>query len=228
MQASNKLPHTNTEGNEKGKEKETEQKETETVPLERVICPICLEVCKEPKSLGCCMGVFCAKCIRQYVEDGAKPCPICRKSLSLTPDDIDRLPINFVIAELIYKMTDKQDRSAIPPCDECDDVTTAACETCGKCLCDLHAKAHIKAKATANHKLVGPEKAHELRRMTCTLQKESKEKEEEHQNEIELNRFRTCRRCRQSFTIITNNDKACRYHPDVRFLFLISSFSCFE
>jgi hypothetical protein len=70
------------------------------------------------------------------------------------------------------------------------------------------------------------------------LQKEMKEKEKQHQreveakekeenrlNDVELNKERTCWRCGQSFTIATNNDRACRYHSDVRFLFLIFPFN---
>ncbi|XP_022337744.2 uncharacterized protein LOC111133561 [Crassostrea virginica] len=118
-----------------------------------IVCPICFEVYREPKSLPNCLHTFCKSCIKSYsvtsVNKNSKntfECPVCRACYHDVGDCdtwVDSLPNNHLIISLIDqgKMEKKElycdscirlekSQPAVSWCPECCDYL---CENCVKC-----------------------------------------------------------------------------------------------
>ena len=117
---------------------------------ELLICCICNETLKEPRTLGC-FHSFCKKCLGEYVESQRKKsekdhkhlfdCPLCRTQFQLKQgESVDQIRPCFFINNLL-EMLSIQDRALQVQCDVCKSNVPAAsrcieCERylCGNCL----------------------------------------------------------------------------------------------
>ena len=111
-----------------------------------LICKICFETYKNPKSLAC-LHVFCEECLVKHREAEMDlnssyryayyyysrthvSCPICRKKTELPPGGIKRLPDNFLVSSLndiIERRTTDRNKESGPVCEICNHVTGSAC-----------------------------------------------------------------------------------------------------
>ena len=69
-----------------------------------VLCPICLELIDDPRSLPC-LHTFCLKCIKRHYVDKLSGddvvCPVCRKEFQIPRKGLDELVHNFFIQSLV-------------------------------------------------------------------------------------------------------------------------------
>lgn len=125
-------------------------------------CPICLELYRDPRTLGC-GHKYCRLCIKDYM------CPICAYNLGLT----SKPPNNFKLhnsVEAFKAITPKarreslqQDEGAekgktdVVPCEQCLDEPQPAVKTCLICeasLCQAHLSKHNARAFHQEHILV--------------------------------------------------------------------------
>ena len=128
-------------------------------------CPICLEVCENPKSLPCLHG-FCLKCLEQHYRYNCPgdevPCPVCRKKFSIPLDGARGLQHHFFMQHLVDAMNVSYRKPAGQvPCDVClgleqsggnSDMPPATmyCIDCGQALCENCSRPHRKWKGGAH------------------------------------------------------------------------------
>ncbi|XP_060753844.1 tripartite motif-containing protein 16-like [Neoarius graeffei] len=142
------------------------------------ICPVCLDVLKDPVTIHCGHN-FCKVCINGFwdPEDvkGIYSCPQCRETF--TPRPV--LHRNNMLAEVVEKLKKTELQAASPahcyagPGDvECDSCIGRKCKATNSCLvckvsyCEDHLKPHYQSPAFKKHKLV--EACAELQEMICS------------------------------------------------------------
>lgn len=78
-------------------------KMSEAVVEDYLTCPVCLEMFREPVSLGCHHS-FCSSCLQNYWDQNhCRTCPVCRRESSK-----DLTVINFALKELCISFSEKQ------------------------------------------------------------------------------------------------------------------------
>jgi len=97
-------------------------------------CPICLDICDNPKSLPC-LHAFCLKCLQKLCIDkspGARvSCPKCRKKFQIPPDGVDGFPHHFIVQQLV-EVTHQRGNS----CDKHkDEEVKLYCRDCDENIC---------------------------------------------------------------------------------------------
>ena len=135
-----------------------------------LICKICQEPFKEPKTLSC-LHTFCCACVQQqYDADTSRPtrytlytrsvtCPTCRKRTELPAGGVRRLPDNFLVSNLTDVLA-KRCVSKVPPCEICLTVRPRSNDACSKCLdcdkllCRACVDLHATTKVTQDHSLI--------------------------------------------------------------------------
>ncbi|XP_070189848.1 serine-rich adhesin for platelets-like isoform X1 [Littorina saxatilis] len=135
-----------------------------------LICKICLEPFKEPKTLSC-LHTFCCACVQQqYDTESNRPtrytlytrnvtCPLCRKKTDLPTGGVRRLPDNFLVSNLTDVLA-KRCVSKVPPCEICHTVRARSNDACSKCLdcdkllCRACVELHSTTKVTQGHSLI--------------------------------------------------------------------------
>ncbi|XP_060085799.1 tripartite motif-containing protein 59-like [Ylistrum balloti] len=166
---------------------------------EELSCLICLELYDDPVSLPC-QHNFCRKCIHSHSQQesdlqlrvrGCQPrlfqCPACRKSAELTDEDIDNLPKNFVLQNIILKLQSgksaKNNEDVVideTDCKHHNKPLMVYCNTCeeGMCIDCLpiqnhkdHSIVHFKEKV----KMYQEEVKHTLLPQVMELQRSLKE-----------------------------------------------------
>ncbi|XP_032065400.1 E3 ubiquitin/ISG15 ligase TRIM25-like isoform X2 [Thamnophis elegans] len=133
---------------------------------DNIVCPVCLEVFKDPVTTACGHN-FCMSCLQVYWEHlaliGEQPyCPQCREPFSSTP----QLRKNITLGEIAMRFAqeetqDPQNLSGFKnvPCDFCFSQKLKAVKSCLQCiasLCDNHIQSHYTDKIFKNHQLVEP------------------------------------------------------------------------
>ncbi len=134
---------------------------------EFLVCKICLECYKTPKSLNC-LHTFCECCIESHVMSESTykkysdyrefTCPLCRKRTQLPIGGVKKLPDNFLVSSLT-EMVNRQKPSKFPFCDICKMVNrkhreaVSKCLDCAKLLCKQCVDLHKDTKVTSNHSL---------------------------------------------------------------------------
>ncbi|XP_028304298.1 E3 ubiquitin-protein ligase TRIM16-like [Gouania willdenowi] len=153
-----------------------EQQGTE-LQTEKVSCPICLDLLKEPVTTSCGHS-YCRTCISNHWDKEDKriySCPQCRKKFIRRPD----LKKNTMLAELVEEL--KKNRLQDDPddqrfaaaedvaCDFCTGRKLKAFKSCLNCVasyCEKHLQPHHESAALKRHKLVEPSK--KLQEIICS------------------------------------------------------------
>ncbi|KAL8582688.1 hypothetical protein ACOMHN_053282 [Nucella lapillus] len=138
-----------------------------------LICKLCQESFKEPKTLSC-LHTFCCACVQQqYDEESNRPtrytlyirsvtCPLCRKKTELPTGGVRRLPDNFLVSNLTDVLA-KRCMAKVPPCEICHMVRPRSNDACSKCLdcdkflCRACVELHSTTKVTQDHSLIDVE-----------------------------------------------------------------------
>ncbi|XP_063050729.1 tripartite motif-containing protein 16-like [Engraulis encrasicolus] len=147
---------------------------------EIVMCPVCLDLLKDPVTLSCGHN-FCLDCIEACwdKEDvkGVYSCPQCRETF--TPRPV--LKKNHVFSELVDQMRKSRIQTTAPvecaagpgdvACDVCASRKLKAVKSCLECVmsyCDNHLKAHNELKGR-NHNMI--DATGQLQEMVCPRHK---------------------------------------------------------
>ncbi|XP_060738756.1 tripartite motif-containing protein 16-like [Tachysurus vachellii] len=137
-----------------------------SVDQNQFICPVCLDLLKDPVSLPCGHS-FCKVCINdcwdQEDQSGVYSCPQCRDTF--TPRPVLRR--NNILAEVVEKLKKTEVQAASPahcyagPGDvECDICTgrkhkaVKSCLVCVASFCETHLKPHLESPALKKHTLI--------------------------------------------------------------------------
>ena len=138
-----------------------------------LICSICLEVFKEPKSLPC-LHSFCETCLDEHIRASCQThktfeCPLCRAETQLDQQSnagqwTKSYPTNHFIVSLIddeclqtqARIEDKNLSSECIPCKlEAKSVRAFGfCVQCGEFICKECNEMHKKFKATRMHEVL--------------------------------------------------------------------------
>ncbi|XP_068759536.1 tripartite motif-containing protein 2-like [Montipora capricornis] len=103
-------------------------------------CPICLEKFTEPKVLSC-QHSYCRKCLEKLArglrrDDYEVTCPECRKSTKVPGGDINSLPSNFLINNLLSLHDDNEPGKTDEACAKHDGETLKLfCQNCEEPIC---------------------------------------------------------------------------------------------
>jgi len=119
---------------------------------ELLVCPICLEILQNAKSLPC-LHTFCLQCLKDYWPDWKEKvtgqrvfCPLCRKPCDISHNGLDGLPNNFFVQNLIdFDVSSISNDSSGPipyeehP-EECLEMYCLLCKIaiCRKCQATMH------------------------------------------------------------------------------------------
>ncbi len=129
---------------------------------EFLVCKICLESYKNPKSLAC-LHTFCEECIENHIASESTykkysdyrefTCPLCRKRTQLPVGGVKKLADNFLVSSL-SELVGRQRPSKFPFCDICKLLSgkhrdaTSKCLDCAKLLCAACVQLHRQTKVT--------------------------------------------------------------------------------
>ncbi|CAH1775523.1 unnamed protein product [Owenia fusiformis] len=133
---------------------------------ELLMCPICLDTVKTPKSLKC-LHSFCEGCLDEWIQaekDSRKktyPCPVCKCEAGIPNGGATSYRTNFTMksmAEALERTKKQLGKSSIN-CDICaqgkqNTCAVARCIECAEYLCDACDKYHGRIKLLKSHKRV--------------------------------------------------------------------------
>ncbi|XP_013384925.1 uncharacterized protein LOC106154916 [Lingula anatina] len=143
---------------------------TKEISDQFLVCKICLEPYKQPKTLDC-LHVFCSDCIEKHMDAQMErtsyryasymrnvSCPLCRKRTDIPNGGVRKLPDNFLVSNLT-EIVNRRKPSAVPLCDICHNLhsknneAASKCLECSKLLCKSCVDLHTRTKVTAHHSL---------------------------------------------------------------------------
>lgn len=134
-----------------------------------ILCPICLEVFRDPVTTACGHN-FCMDCLQDYWDHqaligGCPYCPQCRESFNSRP----QLRKNTTLGEIAMRFEREEDQGSrkLPlvgprdiPCDFCSSSNklkaVRSCLQCMAVLCHNHIRSHFEDKTFKGHQLVEP------------------------------------------------------------------------
>jgi hypothetical protein len=126
-------------------------------------CSVCCEVFKDPRILPC-GHTFCLKCLQGIVKTAVgrfntnrtsakidtKPCPQCRTPFVVGCQNLQDLPKNFTVADLICSLPANSQCVLLGNGDQ-HGPAQHVCVDCWDALCDTCSKVHTKTKLTQDH-----------------------------------------------------------------------------
>ncbi|XP_072294888.1 E3 ubiquitin-protein ligase TRIM21-like [Eucyclogobius newberryi] len=135
---------------------------------DQLLCPICLEVFKDPISTACGHN-FCKTCISKHWDNNELSCPMCNRQFHCRP----LLRVNTFISEICSQfrnLTAAKDggengeprataEAGAIACDICTGRRHAAVKSCPVCLfsfCQNHLQPHLTVPRLQKHQLVEP------------------------------------------------------------------------
>ncbi|XP_020627068.1 tripartite motif-containing protein 45-like isoform X4 [Orbicella faveolata] len=134
---------------------------------QKLECAVCSEKYKEPKVLPC-LHSYCKKCLEGLLmKQGVVwriNCPSCRISVEIPEGEVDSLPVNFFLNNLLSLVSLHGDSgSSNLECDNCEsgDPPVNRCATCCHFLCEICTAAHKRGRSTKTHRLMSLEEAKE-------------------------------------------------------------------
>ena len=106
---------------------------------EQLTCPVCLELCTNPKTLPC-LHSFCEDCIEKLPQDKEGEtyylsCPTCRHRTELPGGGAGAFPVAFHVNNLkeIYSLMKKVSDPQQVTCDNCTAANaTGYCKDCNQ------------------------------------------------------------------------------------------------
>ncbi|XP_072098593.1 E3 ubiquitin/ISG15 ligase TRIM25-like [Mobula birostris] len=139
------------------------------VSADRLLCPICLEVFRQPATLPCGHS-FCLACIERLWEQpaagGGYSCPHCRQSFSPRPALRPNPILGGIAEELVAEAEAEAEAdeegeagAGVTPCDVCPAARLPAARSCLLCLasyCERHLRPHRLSAAFRDHPLAPP------------------------------------------------------------------------
>ena len=119
-------------------------------------CPLCTKFLRNPKLLPC-GHTFCKGCLITLVEGPDKECRLCKENVNLKADDIEKLPSNHVIEEII-RVNKKYELWSLhgTPMRECEicrekRFAIVSCLNCKKDMCKQCNSCHSNIPEAENH-----------------------------------------------------------------------------
>ena len=98
--------------------------------LKNLECPVCLDVCTDPRMLPCPQGyhTLCKRCLDGLVRGPTIACPECRAKHNVPPSGPDGFPRNIMVVGMIDSLC-KECRMAHPEvtCSHCDKMLCRNC-----------------------------------------------------------------------------------------------------
>ncbi|KAL0178660.1 hypothetical protein M9458_027554, partial [Cirrhinus mrigala] len=148
-----------------------------SVAQDQFVCPICLDLLKDPVTISCGHS-YCMNCITSHwnEEDLRRiySCPQCRKTFTPRPD----LGKNVMLAEMLEKVKKTEFQDAVPTrpgdvkCDVCTGRKNNAVKSCLVCLnsyCQTHFDRHEEFHPGKRHKVINA--TGRLKEMICQKHK---------------------------------------------------------
>ncbi|XP_033121512.1 tripartite motif-containing protein 3-like [Anneissia japonica] len=177
-------------------------------------CAICLSRFHQPKTLKC-MHTYCQQCIKKCVEAHGKiKCPTCGQEHDLTKQDLNKLPSNTLISDLLHYVVKTEDQKPTKCCF-CDNQPSYHCSICQLYLCDGNCiKQHKALPSTKDHPLY-------------TLDMKEQDGSSENETKCPADRNTTlefycstcnksaCTKCKQQHKVITMSTARDQFNKDV-------------
>ncbi|KAK3727966.1 hypothetical protein QZH41_015919 [Actinostola sp. cb2023] len=143
------------------------------------LCGICKQNYKDPRVLPC-LHSFCKKCIGNVFAENREEtlhifCPSCNTKFNITPDEVQKLPKNFGITNLlpIIKLhSSGEDKAKKLECENCQGKKAAVgrCNDCSEFMCSFCIAAHQRMQTLKRHTVVSLEMV--KRAEPCNLAKQ--------------------------------------------------------
>lgn len=156
---------------------------------EFLVCSICLETLKDPRTLPC-FHSYCNICLERYVKNHRDKAPVgrqmkefncqtCRSKFTLNPGEkVADMTTNHFIRNMLDVVA-VQNRIKVVPCSHCQGPSVGRCVTCEVFLCQKCLTDHNKYLGFQEHsvltmiELSKPENQHKIRRkMHCEEHRE--------------------------------------------------------
>jgi len=149
----------------------------QSLTTDLTICPICMEVFDNPKSLPC-LHAFCLKCLecqfKHKCTGDEVPCPMCRKEFQIPSIGLDGLQHHFIVQQLVDARNASMEECSKMglPCEVClQDAgkdsgrpipAITYCIDCNQKLCERCTMPHRRTRSGA----------HQLRPLGAELEQE--------------------------------------------------------
>ncbi|XP_074660546.1 uncharacterized protein LOC141913002 [Tubulanus polymorphus] len=147
-----------------------EQEFMQEISDQFLVCKICFETYKRPKTLAC-LHTFCSACLEKHNDSEMErttyryvifsrsiSCPICRKRTDIPSGGIKNLPDNFLVSNLTEVVNKskpaKKEKDICQICIRFLETSKPACSKCIECaktMCKDCTEVHKVTKVTKSH-----------------------------------------------------------------------------
>ncbi|XP_031565526.1 E3 ubiquitin-protein ligase TRIM71-like isoform X2 [Actinia tenebrosa] len=119
-------------------------------------CSICDRLIRSPKLLPC-LHSFCQQCLEDLANaNEGFLCPQCKTEIRIPKEEIENLPNNFFLDNMLDIALINSSDSEPVPCTNCDLNATAnsRCIDCGEFLCGDCYNVHKRIRQTKEHRIL--------------------------------------------------------------------------